>query len=225
MKILVVEDEPKLAAFMQQGLAEAGYEATMAYDGQMGLRLARDNDYDLMIFDVVLPYINGLELCRQVREFTSTPIILLTALGTTEDKVAGLDAGADDYVVKPFEFRELLARCRSLTRRSGGVSATSDKLTYKNLTLDLHRKMAIRDGVQIPLTAKEFALLELFMRNTGRVIDRAEIASRVWDLNFDTGTNVVDVYVNMLRKKIDRDFEPKLIHTRIGLGYVFETAT
>ncbi|MEZ4721160.1 MAG: response regulator transcription factor [Flavobacteriales bacterium] len=223
MKILVVEDEPKLAAFMEKGLTESGYEVTIAYDGQMGRRLAVGSDFDLMIFDVIIPYINGIELCREVRKSKSNiPIILLTALGTTEDKVTGLDAGADDYLVKPFEFNELLARIRSHTRRAGGAKQTHDFLEFSNLKLDLNKKVAIRDGKQITLTAKEFALLELLLRNAGRVIDRAEIAEKVWDINFDTGTNVVDVYVNMLRKKVDKDFAPRLIHTRVGLGYTLD---
>lgn len=219
MKILVVEDEPKLATFMEKGLSDSGYEVTIAYDGQMGRRLAMSSEFDLMIFDVIIPYINGIELCKEVRASKpNTPIILLTALGSTEDKILGLDAGADDYLVKPFEFSELLARIRSHTRRTGGAQQTSSFLSFENLKLDLNKKVALRDGQQISLTAKEFALLELLLRNAGRVIDRVEIAEKVWDLNFDTGTNVVDVYVNMLRKKVDNGFEPKLIHTRVGLG-------
>lgn len=223
LKILVVEDEPKLAAFMEQGLSESGYDVTLAYDGQMGKRLALGNQFDILIFDVIVPYINGVELCKVIRKTNSEiPIILLTALGNTEDKITGLDAGADDYLVKPFVFQELLARIRSHTRKAGPASQTADSMTYADLKLDLNKKLAIRGGKQINLTAKEFQLLELFMRNPGRVIDRAEIASKVWDINFDTGTNVVDVYVNMLRKKVDKDFEPKLIHTRVGLGYIMD---
>jgi DNA-binding response OmpR family regulator len=223
MKILLVEDEPKLAQFMVQGLTESGYEVLVAYDGQMGRRLALGEHVDLMIFDVILPFINGIALCKEVRlAKPNVPIILLTALGTTEDKVQGLDAGADDYLVKPFEFNELLARIRSHTRRAQGSRQTSEFLEFTNLKLDLNKKVAVREGQQINLTAKEFALLELLMRNVGRVIDRAEIAEKVWDLNFDTGTNVVDVYVNMLRKKVDKGFEPKLIHTRVGLGYLMD---
>lgn len=223
MKILVVEDEPKLATFMEKGLTESGYEVTIAYDGQMGRRLAVGSDFDLMIFDVIIPYINGIELCKEVRKVKpNVPIMLLTALGSTEDKILGLDAGADDYLVKPFEFQELLARIRTHTRRTGGSKQTSEFLAFSNLKLDLNKKVAIRDGKQITLTAKEFALLELLLRNAGRVIDRVEIAEKVWDINFDTGTNVVDVYVNMLRKKVDKDFLPKLIHTRVGLGYTLD---
>jgi two-component system copper resistance phosphate regulon response regulator CusR len=223
MKILLVEDEPKLAQFMEQGLTDSGYEVSIAYDGQMGRRMAMAGGFDVMIFDVIIPYINGLELCKEVRaKFPDVPIILLTALGSTEDKVLGLDAGADDYLVKPFEFKELLARIRSHTRRSGGIRQSGEFLEVGDLKLDMLKKVAVRGGKQISLTAKEFLLLELLMRNAGRVIDRSEIAEKVWELNFDTGTNVVDVYVNMLRKKVDREFERRLIHTRVGLGYILE---
>jgi DNA-binding response OmpR family regulator len=149
------------------------------------------------------------------------PVLMLTALGTTEDKVSGFDAGADDYLVKPFEFAELLARIKALTKRHSGITETSNKLKVSDLELDLDKKVARRQTKSIDLTAKEFALLEYFMRNTGKVLSRADIAEKVWDITFDTGTNVVDVYVNILRKKIDKDFEQKLIHTRIGMGYLF----
>lgn len=223
MKILVVEDEPKLASFMEQGLRESGYEVTLAYDGQMGKKLALQKEFNLIILDVIIPYINGIELCKEIRKQNNrVPILMLTALGTTEDKVTGLDAGADDYLLKPFEFSELLARIRSHTRKFSSGTHTAGSIRYADLELDLNRKIAIRNGTQINLTAKEFSMLELLMRNAGRVLDRSEIAERVWDVNFDTGTNVVDVYINMLRKKIDKDFKPKLIHTRIGLGYIFD---
>ena len=223
MQILVVEDEPKLAAFMQQGLTESGYDVTIAYDGNMGLRLAKSGEFRIMLFDVILPGMNGIELCQAVRKFDGdTPIMLLTALGTTEDKILGLDAGANDYLVKPFEFKELLARIRSHTRKTETVKQSDEFLQVANLKLDLSKKVALRDDVKIMLTAKEFALLETLMRNAGRLVDRAYIAEKVWDINFDTGTNVVDVYVNMLRKKVDKEFTPKLIHTRVGLGYILE---
>ena len=151
------------------------------------------------------------------------PILLLTALGTTEDKVTGLDAGADDYLVKPFEFKELLARIRSLTRRGSAVHEVADKLSYHGLELDLAKKEAVRNGTRIVLTAKEFALLEFLMRNPERVLSRAQISERVWDIDFDTGTNVVDAYIKLVRKKVDKDFEPKLIHTRVGMGYMLTT--
>jgi two-component system, OmpR family, copper resistance phosphate regulon response regulator CusR len=164
---------------------------------------------------------NGLELCKKIREAgKQTPILILTALGATNDKISGFDSGADDYLVKPFEFAELLARIKALIKRSTGISQTSNTLKVADLVLDLNKKCAIRGNKTIDLTAKEFGLLEYLMRNKGRVLSRAAIAEKVWDINFDTGTNVVDVYVNILRKKVDRDFENKLIHTRIGMGYI-----
>jgi two-component system, OmpR family, copper resistance phosphate regulon response regulator CusR len=221
MKILIVEDEPKVAAFLKQGLEEQHYEVDIAYDGQMGARLGMNNQYDIMILDLILPYMNGLELCKKIREAgKQTPIFILTALGATNDKISGFDSGADDYLVKPFEFAELLARIKALIKRSTGISQTSNTLKVADLVLDLNKKCAIRGNKTIDLTAKEFGLLEYLMRNKGRVLSRAAIAEKVWDINFDTGTNVVDVYVNILRKKVDRDFENKLIHTRIGMGYI-----
>lgn len=223
MKILLVEDEPKVAAFIVQGLEESGYEVKLAYDGTIGLRLATKESFDIMIFDVIIPGMNGLELCREVRkQGVITPILMLTALGTTEDKVSGLDSGADDYLLKPFEFKELLARIRSLSRRSSGAAELSNKLVYQDLELDLDKKRAVRAGTVISLTAKEFSLLEYLMRNRERVVSRVQISESVWDINFDTGTNVVDVYMNLLRKKIDKDFDTKLIQTRIGHGYVLQ---
>ena len=223
MKILLVEDEPKVASFIVQGLEESGHEVKLAYDGTLGLRFATKETFDLMVFDVIIPGMNGLELCKEVRrQGISTPILMLTALGTTEDKVGGLDAGADDYLVKPFEFKELLARIRSLSRRNSGASEPANKLTYHDLELDLDKKQALRSGKSIPLTAKEFSLLEYLMRNRERVVSRVQISENVWDIHFDTGTNVVDVYMNLLRKKVDKDFETKLIQTRIGHGYVLQ---
>lgn len=223
MKILVVEDEPKVAAFIVQGLEESDYEVKLAYDGQLGLRLATKESFDLMIFDVIIPGMNGLELCKEVRkQGITTPILMLTALGTTEDKVSGLDSGADDYLVKPFEFKELLARIRSLSRRSSGTTEVTNKLIYHDLELDLDKKLAFRNGKSISLTAKEFTLLEYLMRNRERVLSRSQISDSVWGINFDTGTNVVDVYMNLLRRKIDKDFDIKLIQTRIGHGYILQ---
>jgi DNA-binding response OmpR family regulator len=188
----------------------------------MGRNLALKNDYKVILLDVIIPYINGLELCKQIKAVKpNIPILMLTALGTTEDKITGFDAGADDYLLKPFEFRELLARIKALTKRTSGILETSARLKAADLELDLDKKTALRGGRTIELTAKEFALLEYFMRNTGRVLSRKDIADKVWDINFDTGTNVVDVYINILRKKIDKDFNNKLIHTRIGMGYIF----
>ncbi|MFW5656250.1 MAG: response regulator transcription factor [Bacteroidota bacterium] len=223
MKVLVIEDEPKVVAFIKKGLEEQGYDVSIAYDGQMGERLATREPFDVILLDVILPHTNGMELCRKIREKNeNVPILMLTAMGTTEDKLDGFDAGADDYLVKPFEFKELLARIKALVKRSSGIRQSSNTLKVADLELDLDRKLARRGGKTIELTAKEFSLLEYFMRNKGRVVDRADISGKVWDISFDTGTNVVDVYVNILRKKIDKDFETKLIHTRIGLGYLFD---
>lgn len=222
MKILVVEDELKVANFIKSGLEEHGHEVDVANDGEKGEKLSLANTYDLIILDIIIPIISGLELCRRIRkEKANQPILMLTALGTTEDKVIGFDAGADDYLLKPFEFKELLARVKALIRRSEKLTdKPKNILTVANLQLDLDKKLAIRDGNKIPLTAKEFILLEYFIRNKGRVLSRVELAEKVWDITFDTGTNVVEVYINILRKKIDKDYEPKLIQTRIGLGYV-----
>lgn len=221
MRILVVEDEPKVAAFLRQGLEESGYDVLSAYDGHMGERLALKEAVDLVMLDVAMPGKSGTEVCRAIRQGGGTmPILMLTALGTTDDKVLGLDAGADDYLVKPFEFKELLARIRSLTRRGSAVHEEADRLTYHDLELDLAKKEALRGGIRIQLTAKEFALLEYLMRNPERVLSRAQISERVWDIDLDTGTNVVDAYIKLVRKKVDRNFEPKLIHTRVGMGYM-----
>ena len=221
MRVLVAEDEPKVAAFLTQGLQESGYEVLNAYDGLAAQQLALRGPVDLVLLDVVMPVMNGTEVCRAIRAGGGRmPILMLTALGTTEDKVLGLDAGADDYLVKPFEFRELLARIRSLTRRSATVHEHAEQLVYDDLRLDLAKKEAVRDGKRIALTAKEFGLLEYLMRNADRVLSRAQISEHVWDIDFDTGTNVVDAYIKLLRKKVDKDFEPKLIRTRVGLGYM-----
>lgn len=223
MKILVVEDEAKVADFLKKGLEENGHSVDLAYDGWMGEKLALRNEYDILILDVIIPSVNGLELCRRIREKNQqVPILMLTALGTTEDKVAGFDVGADDYLVKPFEFAELLARIRALLKRNTGLVQTSALLKVADLELNIDKKTARRGNANIELTAKEFALLEYLMRNKGRVVSRADIAEKVWDITFDTGTNVVDVYINILRKKLDKNFDAKLIHTRIGLGYTLD---
>lgn len=221
MRILLVEDEPKVSAFISQGLRESGHDVDVAFDGILGKRMAENGDHDLIILDVIMPGMNGLELCKAIRQAgANVPILMLSALGTTEDKVLGLDCGADDYLVKPFEFKELTARLRSLSRRTQVSREDKQKLFYADLELDLDRKEAVRQGVRVALTAKEFGLLEYLMRNADRVVSRAQISEHVWDINFDTGTNVVDVYVKLLRKKVDREFEPKLIQTRVGLGYI-----
>ena len=223
MKILVIEDEAKTVLFIKQGLEEQLWEVDVAYDGLIGLQLATRNNYTLIISDIILPGISGLELCKQLRsKGVSSPILLLTALGTTDDKIVGLDSGADDYLVKPFEFRELLARIRALTRRNTGSIQTANLLKFADLEMDLDAKTVNRGGKEIVLTAKEFALLEYFIKHQGRVISKVELAEKIWDVTFDTGTNVIEVYVNFLRKKIDKDFEPKLLHTQIGMGYVMK---
>ncbi|WP_247235096.1 response regulator transcription factor [Telluribacter sp. SYSU D00476] len=223
MRVLVVEDEPKLASFIQRGLEEQTWEVEVAYDGRMGKSLAMSNPYDIIVMDINLPVINGFDLTEQLRqEGITTPILMLTALGTVEDKLQGFDSGADDYLVKPFEFREFLARLKALTRRGSVTEGKVHMLRISDLELNLDERIARRGGKQIDLTAKEFALLEYLMRNRNRVVSRIEIAEKVWDIHFDTGTNVIDVYINFLRKKVDKDFPSKLIHTVVGMGYIFK---
>jgi two-component system copper resistance phosphate regulon response regulator CusR len=223
MKILIVEDEPKVASFIKKGLEESHFEADTAYDGLSAEKLARQYKYDLFILDLIIPGFSGLDLCRKLKILNpNTPVLMLTALGTTDDKLAGFDAGADDYLVKPFEFRELLARVKVLLKKINQPLETVNRLVTGDLELDLDKKTARRGSTLIDLTAREFSLLEYFMRNSGRVLSRNDIAEKVWDVNFDFGTNIVDVYVNFLRKKIDRGFDKKLIHTKVGFGYIFE---
>ncbi|MDP1726982.1 MAG: response regulator transcription factor [Bacteroidota bacterium] len=224
MKILIVEDEPKVASFLKQGLEEQSYEVTVVFDGYFAKKMAGENYYDVIILDVLIPYINGLEVAKQLRnEGIKTPILMLTALGSTDDKVVGLDAGADDYLVKPFEFKELLARLRALTKRFTDNMHEQRVIKLHDLELDLDRKVVRRGGKTIDLTAKEFGLLEYLLRNKNRVISRAEISEKVWDSSFDTSTNVIDVYINFLRKKIDKEFPTKIIHTMVGMGYIIKT--
>lgn len=226
MNILVVEDEQKVAAFLKNGLEEQGYAVDLAYDGYTGEKLALNKNYQLILLDVIIPVVNGIDLCKKIKGAKpDVPILMLTALGTTDDKVAGFDSGADDYLVKPFEFKELVARLKALTKRSQlrqQPSHVANLLKVGDLLLDLDKKIAIRGNKTISLTAKEFMLLEYLMKNKGRVVSRPDIAEHVWDVTFDTGTNVVEVYVNILRKKIDKDFPEKLIQTRIGLGYIIQ---
>ena len=219
-KILIVEDEAKVARLIEQGLLENQFEVELAFDGTIGSRMARATSYHAIILDVNLPGINGYEVAKKIREVNSnTPILMLTAMGTIEDKISGFESGADDYLLKPFEFRELLARLNVLMKRADG--ATHKKLlTVADLELNLDTKVAKRANRRIDLTAKEYGLLEYFIQNKGKVISRSDIAEKVWDLDFDTGTNVIDVYVNFLRKKIDKDASVKLIHTVIGMGYI-----
>ena len=223
MKLLLIEDEPKTVQSIKQGLEENGYEVDIAYDGLMGKQLAKNNVYQLIISDIIIPGINGIELCREIRKAgDETPILMLTALGSTDDKVTGLDAGADDYLVKPFEFKELLARVRALTKRGSAVSQTAQLLRFADIEVSMDAKTVYRSGNKINLTAREFNLLVYLIRNQGRVISKVEIAEQVWDIGFDTGTNVIEVYVNYLRKKIDRDYPVKLIHTQFEMGYVLK---
>ena len=218
---MIIEDEPEVASFIREGLEEKGYLSSVAGDGLSGEKLALTSDFDLIVLDLVLPGKSGINVCKEIKlSKPDLPVLMLTALSTTIDKVRGFDAGADDYLVKPFEFSELLARIKALLKRFGVISRQSEIIKAADLELDLKKKVARRGGQIIELTAKEFALLEYFMMNKGIVLSRADISEKVWGITFDTGTNVVEVYVNILRKKIDRDFEPKLIHTRIGLGYI-----
>ena len=221
MKVLVVEDEPQVVEFLVKGLREQGYTVESAMDGTEGEKLALSSHFDIILLDVILPNVNGYELCSRIRQQQiQTPIIMLTALGATYDKISGFDAGADDYLVKPFEFIELLARIKALLKRSNIAALPQNILKVADLELNLNTKTARRGNRTIDLTAKEFLLLEFLMRNKGIVVSRAEIAEQVWEVKFDTGTNIVDVYINILRKKIDNDFSRKLIRTKIGMGYL-----
>lgn len=221
MRILVVEDERKVASFIRKGLKEEGYAVDVAADGEKGDFLAACNDYDLILLDVLLPKIDGISLLKKIRlDSNPTPVILLTAKDTVDDKVSGLDAGADDYLTKPFAFAELLARIRSVLRKGNNPLPTM--LRVADLSLDLLSHQVMRDGRGIELTAKEFALLEFLMHHAGTVVTRTMITEHVWDLHFDSFTNVVDVYINYLRRKIDDGHERKLIHTVHGRGYVLK---
>jgi len=223
MKILIVEDEPKTGDYLRQGLSEAGLLADLARDGWEGLQLARDGVYDLVILDVMLPGIDGWQVLREMRAAgSSVPVLLLSARDQVDDRVKGLELGADDYLVKPFAFAELLARARTLLRR-GRVAAEPTLLKAADLELDLLRRRARRRGQAIDLTAKEFALLELLLRRQGEVLPRGLIASQVWDMNFDSDTNVIDVAVRRLRAKVDDGYDIKLIRTVRGMGYVLES--
>ncbi len=219
MRVLLVEDEKKVASFIKKGLEERGYAVDFASDGKIGLAMALDQLHDLVILDINLPEIDGLSVLRQIREKQMvTPVLLLTIRATIEDKVIGLDTGADDYLSKPFSFEELLARVRALLRR--GSESKTPVLHLAGLSLDPATRQVFRDGNRIELTSKEFAILEYFMRNTGRVLTRSMIINHVWDYDYEAATNVVDVYVNYLRKKIDASYQPKLLHTIRGTGYV-----
>lgn len=223
IKVLVAEDDANLATGLKDGLELKGYQVSLAKTGTRALDMAVTGQYPLLVLDLNLPGMNGMDVCRAIRQSNpKLPILILTALGGVDQKIEGLEAGADDYMVKPPDLRELDARLRALLRRAEPVETSAEELKLANLTLDLNRKVAFRDETEIALTAKEFNLLEYLMRNQGKVISRQQIAAAVWDIHFDTQTNVVDVYVNFLRKKIDKDFHPRLIHTQIGMGYRFD---
>jgi heavy metal response regulator len=221
MRLLVVEDEKKVSGFIKKGLEEEGYAVDVAFDGKTGLQMAMDRVHDLIVLDIHLPGLDGLSVLHELRMGrVSTPVLLLTVRANIEDKVLGLDAGADDYLTKPFAFQELVARIRALLRRQ--TEAKLPVLRFADLTLDPARRMVFRGARKIDLTAKEYALLDYFIRNPGRVLTRTMIADHVWDYNFDSMTNIIDVYVNYLRRKIDSDREHKLIHTVRGAGYVLK---
>lgn len=222
--ILLVEDEKKIADALRLGLSEEGFQVETAYDGTIAWKLFQRQPFHLVVLDINLPGLNGYDLCKRIRaQDAQVPIIMLTALGTLGDKIEGYDAGADDYVVKPFEFRELLMKIRVLMRRTAQPNTpVGTVLRAADLEMNLDSKEVKRGEVPIALTAKEFQLLEYLLRNKNRVVSRADIAVNVWDIDFDTNTNVIDVYINYVRNKIDKKFEPKLIQTQVGMGYVLK---
>lgn len=225
MQILVIEDEQRIAELIDKGLTELGFQVTLAYDGEMGKKLALSKSFDLILMDLILPKINGIDLCKEIRlSFPNIPIIMLTALGATDDKIEGFDAGANDYLVKPFDFRELHARIRALIKRNLASNNTFSQgfiLRFADLEMNLETKLVQRNNEPVNLTPKEFRLLEYMMGNSERVLSRTEIAEKVWD-TFDSGTNFIDVYINYLRKKIDKNHSVKLIHTKPGMGFIFK---
>lgn len=223
-KVLLIEDEPSISGFIKRGLEDIGCEVMQAFDGELGLKLAKKNRHDIIILDVVLPVMNGLKVCEIIRKELDikTPIIMLTALDDTEDIVTGLDAGADDYLAKPFQFKELLARMRALLRRPGIDVVTSRVLEVEDLVIDLDKTSVHRKGTEIKLTPKEFFLLKYLILNKNKVLSRSQILEKVWEIQFDLGTNVVDVYINYLRKKIDKSFGKPLIQTVVGMGYMLK---
>jgi len=222
MNILLIEDEPNVISLIKKSLAVDGHQTSVAMDGQTGLQMALANEFDLVILDLMLPTLSGMEVCRNFRAQNShTPLLMLSALSTTENIVAGLDHGADDYLTKPFKLAELQARIRTLTRRTRGAEKEHEKLRFAEIELDRDAKTVKVKGTPVSLTATEFRLLEFLMINQNRVLSRVEILEHVWDINFNLGTNVVDVYINYLRKKVDVDPGSKVIHTVFGMGYVF----
>lgn len=222
IQILVIEDEKRVADLLKIGLEENGYQVMIAYDGEMGWRLYLSNNFQLVISDIILPKLNGFELCQRIRQIDEqTPILMLTALGTADDKLEGFDTGADDYMVKPFDFRELVARVRVLLkRRTVAKTEVVKEISYADLTIHLERREVTRKGEPIKLSPKEYNLLVYLVENAEKVVSRVEIAEKVWNTHFDTGTNFIDVYINYLRKKMDKNFEVKLIHTKPGVGFI-----
>lgn len=219
IRILIVEDEQRLAEIIKRQLEDSGFMTEVAYDGYVGKELLKTNSYNLIILDINLPLINGYDLCKEIRKTNSrVPIIMLTALGTPDNKLIGFDSGADDYVTKPFNFRELLARINVFLKRTG-TSDIAEKLRIADLEMDMNTRSVTRSGRKIELTKKESALLEIFLSNKDKLLTRDFIIEKVWGIDFDPNTNIIDVYVNYLRKKIDKDFEPKLIHTKFGFGF------
>lgn len=220
INLLIVEDEQRLADILKKQLEESGFIVDIAYDGYVGRQLVERNKYHLIILDINLPLINGYDLCREIRKTNSNiPIIMLTAFGTTDNKITGFDAGADDYIVKPFDYRELLARVNVFIRRTDSSAAAPEKIGIADLEMEMNTKTVIRGNKRIDLTAKEFLLLETFLKNKDKLLTRDFIIEQVWGIEFDPNTNIIDVYVNYLRKKIDKDFDPKLIHTKFGFGF------
>ncbi|MGA9650072.1 response regulator transcription factor [Pedobacter sp.] len=223
MNLLIVEDEPSIVSVVSRGLTDEGFTVSIAPDGIIGKQMALEHNFDLIMLDIMLPGINGLELCKIIKEQKpTTPIIMLTALGTTENVVNGLDNGADDYLIKPFKFAELFARIRTLLRRYNGIAALDQIIQIADLQINLSAKSVKRNDQEIILTATEYRLLEFMAKNKSKILSRIDILESVWDIDFNLGTNVVDVYVNYLRKKIDKNSTQKLIHTAVGLGYVLK---
>ncbi len=221
--ILIVEDEIKVATFIKKGLETQNFAPEVAYTAKDAMDLFNKNEYSVIILDIGLPDMSGLDVCKRIREQNSkVPILMLTAMGTVADKLSGFEVGTDDYLVKPFDFMELLVRVNALIKRAGTMTKKAERLVVGDLELDLKEKIARRAGEAIPLTAKEYVLLEYLMQNNGRVVSKVDIAENVWDINFDTGTNFVEVYINYLRKKVDKKYPEKLIHTMIGMGYMMK---
>jgi len=221
IKILLIEDEPKTVQSLKQGLEENNYDVSIAYDGHIGKQLALAHTYQLIVSDIIIPGINGLDLCRELRSLgIQTPILMLTALSTTDDKLNGFEAGADDYLPKPFDFKEFLARVKALIKRSNQTILDAQVLKFADLEMDLNSSLVNRAGQMIHLTSKEFQLLEYFLRNQEKVISKAEIAENIWEVEDENSSNLIEVYVNYLRKKVDKGFSTKLIHTQFGMGYI-----